>query len=935
MNPWDTNINFGFDEREFTPERIKAMSERAPIESRFFLGGYSYHTVRFLYNIDPFMELEVKKTILMELQPQVLRYSGIKDARKMTESLRDGIYLLKVGIQKSYLDPRDNTRWLLRNTPQFRAELVSMGGQELATKEFITTNMALVRVVDGLIIYPIELTMRDLRLMRTRANFLFQLETVDERLIQAYHVFREQGLKVTQIEEELKKFRETMEFSDAVLNPKGPLPESMKPIVEQRDRIRILKDRMQARQDLEAKVKETQDLVSKSLQLLARRLQVGGPIGTYLNSAGHATDVTIALGKDTLIAQNFQLNEELLNSLKSAMNLNDFSKISLPRKEEGVDLNIFIEPNSGLERRTFVGPVIFLSNAYGDSARATDNLDEANCWDPTKSKDALRLGREAMHMNMLEEERVQAVASGLNGNRQNNAYQHNKFFSSLNHLCFKHVDDLISEEVKLKNRTRNAFVAASLKHNFVNSFNFPMDYISLTGEPLKKVRPDCKLESPGEGVDPAKTDVAGCLVDTDDNTISSSVIDSLVNRNMGQATRIANSNWNGLIEKWRGVAKSVSKKKWTPEDYDKLFFSDAQSLKLDGESGKDFVRQRLESNVALCNLVSNHVARSLVSQRMSSMPEYLLHSYLVDSCLKEGGLIHDVKLRVEQTGDYMFLGGLNLNVNVGESFSVGTSRSWSAGVELTDFIGAFKNGKGDIGKLFGKGKTGGDDKFSPTGFASTLLKPFSLKWGQSLGESEGTNVSESTYLVSQIAKFDVELLSYEKCAVVRLSDQAVKRFAAATASGGDLAVYGAIGIVGLDFSKEEVLGAVKRGLFVCEGDRRVNNKPRRVEEMYFYFTQHFTEGDMLDQADLYNHPWLLGLRGWRDFSIFLKKIRAQQVVDLPGLLKGLVGWSQPRELGWALEHMFNSYRNVLPSFPGFLHRAGIPRRYSCLPVAAR
>ncbi|MGZ3722819.1 MAG: hypothetical protein ACXVA9_07825, partial [Bdellovibrionales bacterium] len=240
----------------------------------------------------------------------------------------------------------------------------------------------------------------------------------------------------------------------------------------------------------------------------------------------------------------------------------------------------------------------------------------------------------------------------------------------------------------------------------------------------------------------------------------------------------------------------------------------------------------------------------------------------------------------------------NLNFNVGEGFSVGTSTGWSAGMDLTDIVGAGAS-------LTGAGvlKT-----------ATAIIKPVTLKYGTGLSSSEGTSISESTYLVSQIAGFDVELTAYERCAWIGLSDQTVKRMAS---SWGDSRVARAIGLGTADFSNSAVLTAFHRGLFICEGKSRENNKPISVPESYFYFTQHFTEGDMLDQADLYNHPWLFSLRGMRDFTTFVEKIRAQELVNLPEFLYHLTGTNDARPKGWALEHLGDAYRNVTPTFPGF------------------
>jgi hypothetical protein len=105
-----------------------------------------------------------------------------------------------------------------------------------------------------------------------------------------------------------------------------------------------------------------------------------------------------------------------------------------------------------------------------------------------------------------------------------------------------------------------------------------------------------------------------------------------------------------------------------------------------------------------------------------------------------------------------------------------------------------------------------------------------------------------------------------------------------------------------------------RGQLICEG--RPNKAPRYVDESYFYFTQHFTEGDMLDQADLYNHPWLLALRGQRDFATFVKVVRRQEELTIGNFIDGVFHPSKER-IGWPLDHMLRAYKQVTPAFPGF------------------
>ena len=60
------------------------------------------------------------------------------------------------------------------------------------------------------------------------------------------------------------------------------------------------------------------------------------------------------------------------------------------------------------------------------------------------------------------------------------------------------------------------------------------------------------------------------------------------------------------------------------------------------------------------------------------------------------------------------------------------------------------------------------------------------------------------------------------------------------------------------FEMEKKISEMSRGLLICsarESDKK-DPKPMAIREHYYYFTQHFTDGDMLDPANLYNHPWL-------------------------------------------------------------------------------
>lgn len=966
INPWDTNINFGFDEREFTETKIEEIRRRTPVPSRFFLGGYSYHTVKFLYNIDPFMELEVKKTVLMELVPEVLRYSGIKDARKMTEHLRDGIYLLKVGIQKSYLDPRDNSHLLIQND-KFKAQQVLRANEKHVivdkqdkqnrpkTRDFVTTNVSLVRVVSGIIIVPIELTMRDLRLMRVRSNFMIQLETVDERMVQAYHVFKKFAVNDQDLATRLAEFRQKLQAGRSLLEevrnrpPQPPEPPPVDKLLEDRkakeqlgareeklhpELEQLTKERLKdgvkqefsnATLALQDRVERAQSRIKLSLDMLKDRFEKGGALGFYLNSQGQSTDVPLEVLNDELITTNFQAGRDMLNELRDSVRRNDFSLVALPKRED-IDpefknpraLDIFVEKGSGLEPRSFVGPVIFLSNAYSDSARATDNLDEEECKDPNKPADVLKESEaELSEIQKILNTREKAAAFGFNkgrnddssgslttdreleGKRLNNAYRRDPYFGSLSHLCYKQVDDLIKMEQELKQERELNNSATSMKSNFLDYasrvMKTPLEYVSLTNEPLRERVPGCV-----PATDPK------CVEDRTASQVKVEDLDKWVNQPVessgGWLTYLNDLKYK-LYDEYKVASgpyfsleglKSVPSR-WTPEMYPDLFFN-----------------RNVASHIGLCSMLANRITGELAQQSLIKVDQQpRMRFEIMKVCSNPQGLVHDIKYRVEQTGPYNFLGGMNLNINVGTSFSTSWSYSAGGGVEFSDYVSP-------LSALSGVLKV-------PLG--SLLIKPLSLKAGWSMSDSEGTSISESTYLVSQLAGFELDLVSYEKCAIVSLSPKALF-----TRDPNDpLKIWSVVPKDSLNspFLKEDLglkkslmedertSAILRRGFFVCEGSTRKMNPTAKVKEMFFYFTQHFTEGDMLDQADLYNHPWLLPMRGLRDFYAFTDRVQGEKVAGLGPFLKNLTNQAPKREKAWALGHMSNVYHHVLPTFPGF------------------
>lgn len=186
INPWDEKFTFGRDERvlpQYYIQQINDGQKFAP-PTRLLITDFKYDAIGFRYVVDKYMNLTVKKTVLLDLKPKLLKYNSIIWGRSGFGDLRDGIYLLKVAMQKDYLDPA---------APGRRIDVDSRGKytipynqQDTKTRRvFITIKEVLVRVLGGHIVTPIEFDINDLRTLRLRSQMFIQLETIDEMLLRA------------------------------------------------------------------------------------------------------------------------------------------------------------------------------------------------------------------------------------------------------------------------------------------------------------------------------------------------------------------------------------------------------------------------------------------------------------------------------------------------------------------------------------------------------------------------------------------------------------------------------------------------------------------------------------------------------------------------------------------------------------------------------
>ncbi|MCB0356137.1 MAG: hypothetical protein KDD40_03975, partial [Bdellovibrionales bacterium] len=173
----------------------------------------------------------------------------------------------------------------------------------------------------------------------------------------------------------------------------------------------------------------------------------------------------------------------------------------------------------------------------------------------------------------------------------------------------------------------------------------------------------------------------------------------------------------------------------------------------------------------------------------------------------------------------------------------------------------------------------------------------------SKSKSTSTTIQKAAFLVMQSAAFDIKLTDYEYCAVIRWNPEIFNNNSALT---------NLIGVLNNEGKNVFIPG----GYFLCAG-KDPAAKPVFIREHYYYFTQHFTDGDMLDSGDLYNHPWLLSLRGARDGAAFVYNVSHKQDYQMTELSKG-----SHDHAFWPIKKMIETYLNVTPSFPGLYSLIG-------------
>lgn len=821
INPWDEKVtNFGFDNR-YGGTKI-ASAKR--LKSIFFLQNFSYNTLGFKYKVDDYLNLDIRKRLLLVLQPYALRYNSLSYARdELHKSLRDGVYLMKVAFQKTYLKPaavgvvisstqedqqtiNEKVQSIIAKIPKENREVLQSQITDLTRKdkhflnlnitgfspstleginleasllgmtenpgqskvspfklvrglEYVTAYQKLIKVQNGLIIEAVALKINNPILMKIRGQLLIQLEAVDEKALRVAHIFDQ------------KASREAQKFLTNTLNPEKALEE-----IEQ---VKLLLRDKKKEEQLKQFVVNKQKQLSTLIGLLKKRVINLKKSSENLNSVSLPEDLKSLLKEFSFSQADIEEVEE-----------NNFMKIA---GKPVLDPNKFLAKDSGLERRTFIAPVTLVQYDNSSYMRPTDTLLLNSC-----GKQDCLVGKGVEYKASLSISNLLNQVEVIRASGGKSKLTH-EYFEHENRLEGIHVDDLIVRQRELyKNKQKENMEKSSFVfYTQLYGLDYISDYSILEKKDLcfkgSDFAENCNVELQNKNL--SKSSLAPGLKQMDFGNfqmqlnkpfpkwrkIRYKLTHSLDSLKLVTKQDIEDVLDTGKIKKHfvkarlcRYITNRLSTDQLVEFQLNKYINMNEKSLKKKKEELKTFSKARLKGTSFLCDSL-----------------DWVNNDLQVSSFYK----VYNVN-----TDDSSYQDGQSFNVNVGTNFSLKQNFFSSTNIDPSNLL--------SIGGL-------------------------SYRFGFTKAKENGFTLTSQVLLSIQESSVAVNLLAYKKCTVIHLSH-------------------------------------VARGVVLCG---KLETVKKRLLEKYYYISQHFTPGDQLDMGALYNHPWLIRMRGVRDISVFLNALR--------------------------------------------------------------
>lgn len=480
MNPWDYGWTFGKDERVLPEDFHKYKGTQIPTE--IFSYRFDYMTIGFRYEVDEYLNLKVKKRVLLELHPFEIRANDLVFGQKAQGNFKNGIYLLQVAVHKRYLDSTGVRTILGRPTKgiqesggqlffaemDYEEEIKTIGE---AQTEYVYIVQKLVAVKNGMIITPIELEFDDLRILRIQGNFLFQLKPVNEDLLEATTGFTLEHTKKSHVKEVLQKTRiKELLKQNGITNNEDQnriiqsLPKDPKGGFKLDINLKDWSDQINKDFNLSLALQEEDQQIQQALEERKKTADTG-PKTQIVQGQNHPSP--LAVGIMNYEHLNFSLTRQMLDEellLKDALEVYG-QKMSLN------DL-VYPENVSGFKYKTFMGPVTFLYDSNGSYVRSTDNFDENFCVNDDCNEVAPASNADNTDAQFYNDKSVddffEVLAKKRKQKRLKNQYQ-SLLVNYLDHFAFQYVDLGQKENAQNEENSSLAYYDGDLKELYNHS----------------------------------------------------------------------------------------------------------------------------------------------------------------------------------------------------------------------------------------------------------------------------------------------------------------------------------------------------------------------------------------------------------------------------------------------------------------------------------
>ncbi len=591
---------------------------------------------------------------------------------------------------------------------------------------------------------------------------------------------------------------------------------------------------------------------------------------------------TIDLDKVNMIGENLNPHERVSKNF-SIEDLKKYTKYNY---------NALLDKDSGLKTRTFMGPLVMLSNYSSAAMRPTDDLSSSVCETPDCNQLA--------SLQFSSTKAVQMPVKRLYSLDDKSLAEIDDSFKDMT------VEKLISRWLRMEKQYLKSMTRQSSFNHFIKNNN--LEVIQLSEEPspesfTKDFTPEIQRENNKVFIDNNGLD--GLIKELNRSPLTRDNYGTKPN------AKVTQEDINRLFEK--GTMSPILVIKMCQLFFKKIInYPNSKGVRLFDVHDNDLLMrsQHLKGEeTSFSSSLIKHCGVNLLEGLDNHIVDWdnLLHKkFSRDTPLTKEHIpfpfIIDRKLKVHKTSKVIESAGLalNFNVNTRTSEDAGDSKSNS----VAAYFSPLKWIKGVFSQLL-----------SGIGFSASTVR--------SNYKSRNSNAASGTgiYLSTEMKQILLGFQKYESCITIKLNPESIT-WDPGIIRRRSLEMKH---LINNQYSEQEIFDHLTRGLMLCSGDviePSQDDPPKYFRETYYYTTQHFTEGNILDFSNLINHPWLLSVRGLSTFTNFIKQMDGTRVI----WESSTRSWRKPNlddqkdqyPLGfYPVERLALAYAGHLPSTPGF------------------